>query len=107
MSAVAQGSPNSQRGPQALPTCPARWPSLLRENCVLGPSHSGLLELEIPPMERGGVVVEELRSVFETLGESIPGEVSEERIRGVGKQEGNTLGPDSSGEGILDTEHDA
>ena len=65
-----------------------------------------------------------MRSVFETLWESIPREIPalwesipreipEDRIRGVGKQEGNILAPSSrkdggeSGEGIIDTESDA
>ena len=72
----------------------------------------GILELEIPPLKRDGVVEEELRSVFETLWESIHREVSEEWIRSVGKQEGNILGSGpreeggESGEGIVDTGSD-
>ena len=59
----------------------------------------GIFELKIPPLERNGVVEEELRSVFETLWEIIPREVSEELTRSVGKQEGNTLGPGSREDG--------
>ena len=49
-------------------------------------------ELEIPPVERDGVVEEELRSVFESLWECISREILKERVRGVGKQEGNFVG---------------
>ncbi len=59
----------------------------------------GILELEIPPLERDGVVEQEMRNVFETLGKGTPREVSEERIRGVGKQEGNTVGPGCTEDG--------
>ena len=52
----------------------------------------GVLELEIPPLERDGVVEEELRSVFESLGECISREILKERVRGVGKQKGNVVG---------------
>ena len=72
----------------------------------------GILEFEIPPLERDGVVEKEPRGVFEPLWESIPGEILEERIRGVGKQEGNIFGSGweesgESGEGIVNTESDA
>ena len=50
------------------------------------------MELEVPPLEREGVVEEELRSVLETFWERIGREVLEEQIRGVGKQEGNIVG---------------
>ena len=59
----------------------------------------GILELEIPPLERNGVVEEELRSTLVTLWESIPRQISEESIRGVGKQEGDILGPGSRDDG--------
>ena len=52
----------------------------------------GILELEIPPVERDGVVEEELRSVFETLRECVGREILKERVRGVGKEEGNFVG---------------
>jgi hypothetical protein len=39
-----------------------------------------ILELEVLPLERDGVVEEELRSVFENIWESIPGEVPMEGL---------------------------
>ena len=73
----------------------------------------GVPELQIPPLERDGVVEEEMRSISETLWEGIHREVLEERIGGVGKQEGNIFGSGSreesgeSGEGILGTDSNA
>ena len=52
----------------------------------------GILELEIPPLERDGVVEEKLRSVFETLCECIAREILKEQVRGIGKQEGSVVG---------------
>ena len=71
------------------------------------------LEPEVLPLERNGVVEEELRSVLESLRENIFGEITEECIRGVGKQEANVLGwgfredGGESGEGIVGTDIDA
>ena len=72
----------------------------------------GIFELKVPSLERDGIVEEELRSISEILWESIRREVLEERIRGVGKQEGNIFGSGweesrESGEGIVDTGSDA
>ena len=51
-----------------------------------------ILELEIPPVERDGFIQEELRSIVETFWECIGRENLKERVRGVGKQEGNLVG---------------
>lgn len=51
-----------------------------------------ILELEIPPVERDGVVKEELRSISKTLWKSISREILKEQVRGVGKQEGSFVG---------------
>jgi len=59
----------------------------------------GILELEIPPLERDGVAEEEPRGVLVTFWECITREILKERIRGIGKQEGNVLGRGERGEG--------
>ena len=64
---MAQGHLTSQRDPRAFPTRPAHWPSPLLENLSFGPSIFGPLELEVLPLERNGVVEEELRGTLETL----------------------------------------
>ena len=56
-------------------------------------------ELEILPLQRNGVVEEELMGVLESLWENIFGEVKKEGIRGVGKQEGNVLARGSREDG--------
>jgi hypothetical protein len=43
-------------------------------------------------LQRGGVVEEELWSVFENIGESIPGEVPMKRACDIGEHEGNVVG---------------
>ena len=48
-------------------------------------------EFVIPPLERNGVIEEELRGVLETLRKNLSGEVKKEGVRGVGKQEANIL----------------
>ena len=72
--------------------------------------HSGFTpELEILPLERNGVVEEELRGILESLWKNIFGEVKKEWIRSVGKQEANILARGSredggqSGKGIVGT----
>ena len=52
----------------------------------------GILELKIPPVERDGVVEEELRGVPETLWECIAREILKEQVRGVGEEDGNVVG---------------
>ena len=44
------------------------------------------------PLQRDGVVDEELRSGFENIWESIPGEVAAKRVRDVGEEEGSVSG---------------
>ena len=71
-----------------------------------------ILELEKPPLERDGVVEEEPRGVLEAFWEGITREILKERVRGIGKQEGNVPGWGSrgkgrqNGEGIGSTESD-
>jgi len=49
-------------------------------------------EPEVLPLERDGVVEEELGGVFENIRESIRGEVLVQRVCYVGEHEGNVVG---------------
>ena len=51
-----------------------------------------VLELEVLPLERNGVIQEEVGSIFEAIWESIPGEVLVERARDIGEHEGKVVG---------------
>jgi len=51
-----------------------------------------VFELQVLPLEREGVVEEELRSGFENVWETIPREVLVERVRNIGKHEGDVVG---------------
>ena len=71
------------------------------------------LQLEVLPLERNGVVQEELGSIFEDIWESIPGEVLVEGVRDIGEHKGKVVsqvrGEDGgeSGECMVGTDSDA
>ena len=50
-----------------------------------------VLELKVLPLERDGVVEEELRSIFEGIREGILGEVPGKGARDIREHEGNTV----------------
>ena len=51
-----------------------------------------ILNLEVLLLERNGVVEKEVRSVFESIRDGVPGEVLIERARDIGENEGNVIG---------------
>jgi len=65
-----------------------------------------MLELEVLPLERDGIVDPELRSVFEDLRNSVLAEVPGKGVRDIGEHEGGisqTIGGDGrqSGDGVV------
>jgi hypothetical protein len=79
------------------------------EVCLLTSHIWVILELEVPLLERDGVVEEEVRSVLENVWEHIPGEVLVQGGRGVGEQKGNVRrgsreDSGESGKGIVGTD---
>ena len=61
----------------------------------IGPFFSHIwrvFELGVFPLQRDGIIEEELRSVLETIWESIPGEVPMQGVRDIGEHEGGVAG---------------
>jgi len=51
-----------------------------------------IFELKVLPLERDGVIEEELRSAFENVRESISREIPMERVYDIGEHKGNIAG---------------